>query len=60
MASHKIFSTFLESVVMDQSGDKEGFSDIDDLKWRFKNLKNENTNLMARVSKTIYSNQFIF
>jgi len=48
LASHKIFSTFLESVVLDKSGDKEGFTDLDDLKCRFKNLKNENTNLMER------------
>lgn len=28
---HRIFSTFLESVVHDKSGDKEGFIGIDDL-----------------------------
>ena len=47
---HRIFSTFLESVVQDKSGDKEGFNDIEDLQNRFKSLKNENKQLMARVS----------
>jgi len=47
---HKIFSTFLESVVQDKSGDKEGFSEIEDLQKRFKSLKNENKQLMSRVS----------
>ena len=28
---HRIFSQFLEAVVADKSGDKEGFSDIMDL-----------------------------
>lgn len=47
---HKIFSNFLESVVQDKSGDKEGFESIADLQNRFKSLKNENKNLLARVS----------
>jgi len=37
-------------VVQDKSGDKEGFNDIEDLQNRFKSLKNENKQLMARVS----------
>lgn len=45
---HRIFSTFLESVVHDKSGDKEGFNGIDDLQDRFKSLKSENQNLQAR------------
>ena len=45
---HKIFSTFLESVVQDKSGDKEGFTDIGDLQDRFRNLKTENNTLMRR------------
>lgn len=48
LARHKIFSTFLESVVQDKSGDKEGFTEIDDLQKRFKSLKNENKQLMLR------------
>ena len=39
---HEKFSEFLESVVKDKSGDKEGFEDIEDLQKRFKSLKNEN------------------
>jgi len=31
LSRHKIFSTFLDSVVQDKSGDKEGFTSIDDL-----------------------------
>lgn len=31
MKKHKIFSNFLESVVSDRAGDKEGFADITDL-----------------------------
>ena len=42
---HKIFSTFLESVVQDKSGDKEGFKGIADLQNRFKSLKTENKQL---------------
>lgn len=45
---HRIFSTFLESVVHDKSGDKEGFTGIDDLQDRFKSLKSENKTLMSR------------
>lgn len=55
---HRIFSTFLESVVQDKSGDKEGFTGIEDLQDRFTSLKNENKTLMTRVSKT-FSNLFI-
>jgi hypothetical protein len=47
---HKIFTTFLESVVNDKSGDKEGFVSIQDLQNRFKSLKNENKQLVNRVS----------
>lgn len=45
---HRIFSTFLESVVQDKSGDKEGFTGIEDLQDRFTSLKNENKTLMTR------------
>ena len=45
---HRIFSQFLDAVVQDQSGDKEGFSDIMDLQNRFKSLKNENQQLLQR------------
>lgn len=45
---HRIFSQFLEAVVHDKSGDKEGFSDIMDLQNRFKSLKNENQQLLYR------------
>ena len=48
---HKIFSTFLESVVQDKSGDKEGFTDIGDLQDRFRNLKTENNTLMRRKTQ---------
>ena len=47
---HKIFSHFLESVVQDTGGENEGFDGIDELQARFKSLKNENKNLMKRVS----------
>lgn len=47
---HKIFSDFLNKVVEDKSGDKEGFESIADLQNRFKSLKNENKRLLARVS----------
>lgn len=47
---HKIFSHFLESVVNDNSGQNEGFDGIEELQARFKSLKNENKNLMKRVS----------
>ena len=39
---HEIFSTFLQSVVNDKSGDNEGFSEIIDLQNRFISLKDEN------------------
>lgn len=55
---HRIFSTFLESVVQDKSGDKEGFTGIEDLQDRFTSLKNENKTLMTRVSKS-FCNLFI-
>jgi hypothetical protein len=42
---HKIFQSFLEQVIQDKSGDKEGFPDIDELVKRFKSLKNENKQL---------------
>ena len=45
---HKIFSTFLQSVVNDKSGDNEGFSEIIDLQNRFISLKDENKQLMKR------------
>ena len=45
---HEKFSEFLESVVKDKSGDKEGFEDIEDLQKRFKSLKNENKLLVQR------------
>lgn len=51
---HKKFSEFLESVVNDKSGDKEGFNDIEDLQNRFKSLKNENKQLMQRVSYILF------
>lgn len=47
---HKIFSNFLDQVVQDKSGDKEGFNDILDLQDRFMSLKNENKKLMQKVS----------
>ena len=47
---HEKFSEFLESVVKDKSGDKEGFTDIADLQDRFKSLKNENKQLVQRKS----------
>jgi len=56
---HRIFSTFLTSVVEDKSGDKEGFSSISDLQNRFKSLKNENKQLMQRVSYTLVTDSFI-
>lgn len=49
---HKIFQQFLESVVQDTGGENEGFEGIDELQARFKSLKNENKNLMKRVSTT--------
>lgn len=45
---HKIFSTFLQSVVNDKSGDNEGFNEIIDLQNRFISLKEENKQLMKR------------
>ena len=46
LARHKIFSTFLDEVVKDKSGDKEGSDNIEDLQKRFKSLKNENKQLI--------------
>ena len=43
---HKIFETFLQSVVEDRRGDRESFMDILDLQDRFKTLKLENVKLM--------------
>lgn len=48
LESHRIFSQFLEAVVQDKSGDKEGFVDILDLQNRFKSLRNENGQLLKR------------
>ena len=45
---HEIFSSFLQSVVNDKSGDNEGFSEIIDLQNRFISLKDENKQLMKR------------
>jgi hypothetical protein len=40
----------LESVVNHKNGDSKEFEDIEELQKMFKNLKNENENLMKRVS----------
>jgi len=48
MKRHKVFQEFLENVVSDKSGDKEGFVDITDLQDRFRSLKTENNNLLYR------------
>lgn len=48
MERHRVFQEFLESVVKDNSGDKEAFVDISDLQDRFRSLKNENDNLLHR------------
>lgn len=45
---HRKFTDFLERVVHDKSGDKEGFADIQDLQNRFRSLKIENKNLDRR------------
>jgi hypothetical protein len=37
---------FLEEVVKDKTGSSESFTGIDDLQGRYKNLKNENKNLV--------------
>jgi hypothetical protein len=46
---HKVFNKFLEKVVNDKDGENKEFDDIDALQNRFRNLKNENKKLMARV-----------
>ena len=48
IARHKVFTSFLEDVVKDKTGTSECFSDINDLQGRYKNLKNENKNLIQR------------
>jgi len=48
LKKHIKYSSFLDKVVADKSGDKEGFSDILDLQNRFRSLKKENSNLLSR------------
>ena len=47
---HRIFTSFLDQVVADKSGDNESFAGIEDLTTRFRSLKAENKSLRNKVS----------
>ena len=51
MNRHKIFTKFLEDVVDDKVEDNKEFEDIDSLKNRFNNLRQENQRLLEQKSK---------
>lgn len=50
---HKIFTNFLQAVIIDKSGDNETFSGLEDLQNRFTSLKGENEHLRRRVSSIL-------
>lgn len=47
---HKIFTSFLQAVIKDKSGENETFTGLEDLQNRFTSLKDENRHLRRRVS----------